>query len=182
MCWDFVALVLQGTGGGLAGTANTKKSADTGRFIMIAGMCFQVLSLLCFMILWLEFILRVKKADASLRDDRFAKMRDSSRKFKWFKRALWISTSLIFVRSVYRIVELQGGFAGPTASEEVSFMILEGPMIILATLAMTLLHPGYGFDGNWHTAAWSLRGRKSDAETSAVGIEEIRTKNVSQSS
>lgn len=47
-----------------------------------------------------------------------------------------------FVRSVYRVAELQQGFNDPIANSEVSFMILEGPMIFLAVFAMTVLHSG----------------------------------------
>jgi hypothetical protein len=77
---------------------------------------------------------------------------------------LAIATVLIFVRSVYRVVELQGGFAGSVASNETLFLILEGTMIILAVLALTVLHPGLAFSGNWQAAGWTMRKKK--AETS----------------
>jgi hypothetical protein len=74
--------------------------------------------------------------------------------------ALWLATILIMIRSIYRIVELQGGFIHGVASNEVAFMILEGPMIILATLTMTVFHPGIAFQGHWKDASWSLRRQK----------------------
>jgi hypothetical protein len=77
---------------------------------------------------------------------------------------MWIATILIFVRSVYRVAELQGGFDGRIANNQTVFMIFEGPMIILATFALTVCHPGYAFAGQWHAAAWSLRGRKVDQD------------------
>jgi hypothetical protein len=76
--------------------------------------------------------------------------------------ALWFATILIMIRSIYRIVELQGGFDGTIANNEVAFMVLEGPMIILATFALTVLHPGYALDRNWQAASWSLRKQKGD--------------------
>ena len=84
---------------------------------------------------------------------------------------LWIATIFIFIRSIYRVVELQDGFDGTIANNEVAFMILEGPMIILASLLLTVFHPGYVFEGNWHAAAWSLRGKKSN--TGSYGMEEV---------
>jgi hypothetical protein len=83
MCCDFTSLVLQGAGGGLAATANTESSTNTGRYIMIAGLASQVLSLAIFMLLWLEFIFRLRKAPESLKDPRFANVRDG-KKFKAF--------------------------------------------------------------------------------------------------
>jgi hypothetical protein len=49
---DFISLVLQGSGGGLAATANDHSESETGRAIMVAGVVFQVVSLLIFMGLW----------------------------------------------------------------------------------------------------------------------------------
>ena len=78
---------------------------------------------------------------------------------------LWIATILIFIRSIYRVVELQNGFNGTIANNEVAFMILEGPMIILASLLLTVFHPGYVFKENWQAAAWSLRGKKPNMDS-----------------
>jgi hypothetical protein len=84
MSCDFVSLVLQATGGGIAAYANTVRSSDVGRFIMIAGMAFQIFSLCIFMALWLEFMLRYSRSSEDQRDARFAELRESSR-FKAFK-------------------------------------------------------------------------------------------------
>jgi hypothetical protein len=62
-------------------------------------------------------------------------------------------------------VELQGGFDGTIASNEPSFMVLEGPMIIVATFSLTVLHPGFAFGGNWEAASWSLRRRMPEPES-----------------
>lgn len=63
----------------------------------------------------------------------------------------------ILVRCSFRVAELKDGFAGDIANDEGLFMALEGPMIMLATLCMTLSHPGYDFNGEWNEAVWSLR-------------------------
>jgi hypothetical protein len=81
-----------------------------------------------------------------------------------FMTALWIATILILIRSIYRVAELEGGFTGTIASNQVSFMILEGPMIILAVGALSVFHPGYAFDGQWKSAGWSLRKPRSDVQ------------------
>ena len=68
-----------------------------------------------------------------------------------------IATGFIFIRSVYRVAELEGGFDGKIAKDEPAFMIFEGPMIIIATGALTIYHPGPCFAGRWTDAVWSLR-------------------------
>lgn len=160
MTADFISLVLQGAGGGLAATADDNDGSNTGRNIMIAGVVFQVVALGTFMLLWGEFSWRLRKTPESDRDVRFVELR-ATKKFKWFTYAMWAATLLIFVRSVYRVAELQQGFDGPIAQDEVLFMILEGPMIFLAVSFLTVLHPGVAFGGQWANAGWSLRGRKS---------------------
>jgi hypothetical protein len=85
MCFDFLSLVLQGAGGGIAATATTRSSGNGGRYTMIAGLAFQVLSLSIFMTMWLEFIMRLRRASETSKDRRFANFRESSGKFKAFQ-------------------------------------------------------------------------------------------------
>jgi hypothetical protein len=61
---------------------------------------------------------------------------------------LAIATIGIFIRSVYRVAELQGGFGGSLANSEALFMIFEGPMTIIAVAALTVFHPGTCFSGD----------------------------------
>jgi hypothetical protein len=61
MTSDFIALVLQATGGAIADTADTSKGSDQGTHIMVGGLAFQVLSLLLFMALTLEFSWSVRR-------------------------------------------------------------------------------------------------------------------------
>lgn len=73
--------------------------------------------------------------------------------------ALAVSTIAIFIRSLYRVVELSGGFGGALANNQATFMVLEGPMLILAVLAMTVFHPGICFNEHWAAAGWRLRSK-----------------------
>ncbi len=68
------------------------------------------------------------------------------------KLGLGLAVLTIFIRSVFRVAELSGGFNGKLFNEQIPFMILEGPMIIIACTAMSALHPGIAFQGSWHEA------------------------------
>jgi hypothetical protein len=62
MCSDFIALVLQSAGGGIADQGSLSPSARNGGVhLMVAGLSFQVLSILIFIGLCAEFFWRVKK-------------------------------------------------------------------------------------------------------------------------
>lgn len=56
------------------------------------------------------------------------------------------------MRSCYRVAELKSGFDGKLANQQVSFMILEGAMIALASIALTVFHPGPVFKDSWKLA------------------------------
>ena len=60
-----------------------------------------------------------------------------------------MATLAIFVRSVFRCVELREGFRGKLANQQFIFMVLEGRMIVIAVGSLTLWHPGLMFQGIW---------------------------------
>ena len=62
---DLLALVLQAIGGGMAATAKGKKGSRTGVNIMIAGLLSQVITMILFLAIWLDFVLRTRRAKIS---------------------------------------------------------------------------------------------------------------------
>lgn len=67
------------------------------------------------------------------------------------------------------MAELEEGFHGRLANDEVLFMILEGPMIIIATTALTAFHPGFclGRESNSIGMGRNTREVEEAAETEA---------------
>ncbi|KAE9965822.1 hypothetical protein EG328_009378 [Venturia inaequalis] len=159
MSCDFVSLLLQAAGGAIAASSDTVKSTDLGVNIMIAGLSFQVVSLVLFIGLCCDFAWSVRKAPKRSLNQSSGALRES-KKFKAFLICLGIATIAVFIRSVFRVAELSDGFHGKLANQEVTFMILEGAMIIIAVSAVTIMHPYFAFGGAWGEAAWSLRGKK----------------------
>jgi hypothetical protein len=180
---DFIALVLQATGGAIADTAGTPEVSHQGTHIMVGGLGFQVLSLLLFIALAVEFALNVR------RDRGVEKQGVNGRSERSFKRflvgmshrflpkhgtdkkgtALALTTLFILTRSSFRVAELAKGFGSKLANEEVPFMILEGAMIVLATASMTAFHPGRAFGEKWVDAGWSWK--KGDVESNRGNSE-----------
>jgi hypothetical protein len=77
---------------------------------------------------------------------------------------LALATITIFIRSVFRMIELNGGFHSALANNEVDFMVLEGAMMVIAVLCLTALHPGVCFDGMWDQTKWSFKGTKNNLD------------------
>jgi len=155
---DFISLVLQAVGGAIASIADPtdKATQDLGVHIMVAGLAFQVFSLALFMVLWGEFIVRMWRCEEGDKNVAFNRL-CASFVFKAFQVSLFTATVLIFVRSVYRVAELESGFGGALANDQTLFMVFEGPMIIAATAVLTVFHPGRSFMGRWAEANWSLK-------------------------
>jgi hypothetical protein len=53
------------------------------------------------------------------------------------------------IRSVFRVAELRDGFQSKLAGNEVAFMVLEGGMIVVATVFLTVFHPGHCLGVSW---------------------------------
>jgi uncharacterized protein YqgC (DUF456 family) len=118
---DIFSLCLQATGGALStlSSGGSKVAVD----IAIAGLSFQVFTLVVFVSLALEFGVRYSRAQRTRTDARETPLPAS---FKMFTGALSLAVILILIRCVYRIDELSNGYNGPLIHDEGLFIGLEG--------------------------------------------------------
>lgn len=144
---------------------------------MVAGLSFQVFTLLVFMVLCLDFGIRTSRRFNSLGDaafdqnPAFASLRKSW-KFKGFLAALTLATICIFWRSVYRVVELGEGWTGDLIRHQWLFVGFEGVMVIVACVSLNLFHPAFCFkEGITGLGGLGSRWRKSkkDVDSSGAG-------------
>lgn len=147
-----ISLVLQATGGGMASVAShNNQPVATGDNIMIAGLSFQVLTLLVFIICCLDFAIRAYGryrrlgAAAAFDQDLAAQKLRGSWLFRGFLLALTVATIGIFWRSVYRVAELSKGWSGPLMFRQDLFIGFEGVMIAVACLVLNVFHPSLCF-------------------------------------
>lgn len=70
--------------------------------------------------------------------------------------ALALATACILIRSIFRVAELSEGFNGPLANQQVTFMVLEGAMVVLAAASLTVFHPAFAMRGAWKGADFKL--------------------------
>ncbi|KAI4273267.1 MAG: hypothetical protein L6R38_006376 [Xanthoria sp. 2 TBL-2021] len=175
ICCDVFSLVLQAVGGAIADTADTKSLEDVGINIMIAGLVFQVVSLTVFAALCADFFWSVRKHGGVGRSALQARLPKSVGRFYFFIGSLSLATLCIYIRSIFRVAELQGGFNGHLANDEVTFMILEGAMVGIASIVLTLPHPGMVFGQNWMMAkARAAAGHEKVASSHDVSMERLR--------
>jgi hypothetical protein len=62
---------------------------------------------------------------------------------------LALATLCIFIRSVYRVVELSEGWTGHLIRQQWLFVGLEGVMVVVAVVALNTCHPAFCFDAKF---------------------------------
>jgi len=153
---DVISLVIQAAGGGLAATALTaNESSESGTHVMVAGLAFQVFSMSIYIFLFLQFFHKIKfynhKQHKELElncqfNPEFEHLR-SNHLFKIFPYVIFTAVIFVYVRCIYRVIELAEGWSGYLITHEAYFMILDALMMGLAILLLLIFHPGFILNG-----------------------------------
>ncbi|KLO10602.1 RTA1 like protein [Schizopora paradoxa] len=152
---DVVALVVQALGGGLASGAT---DPTPGGNIMLAGIAIQLFFLTVFMALAIEYFYRLLNDLPVRREETPAnKVSDGSEsslslekgralltgKTRVFVIGAFVSCFFLFVRAIYRLIELSDGWNGTVIATQWYFDVFDGAMVVSAMLILNVLHPGY---------------------------------------
>jgi hypothetical protein len=159
------------------------KSADLGTNIMIAGLAFQVVTILTFIACSVDFAIRTIRRQRVLGGAAFdqrpeiVKVRNS-RPFKAFLCALSLSAFCILWRSAFRVAELSGGWKGPLMGHQYMFVGFEGILIVVAVAILNIFHPALcmrellELDDGGLKGIWGFRNRKNKAMVSEESVED----------
>jgi len=138
---DTVALVVQSIGGGIASATQP----ILGGRIALGGIALQLVALLFFTFIAGEFLLRFD-FDRPIRRAQEGGAKNTrgvaDRNVRLMILGLSTMTTFLLTRSIYRTVELSGGWDGVIISTEWLFDSFDGAMIVLATFTLNILHPG----------------------------------------
>jgi len=162
--FDVVSLVVQAVGGGIASTANTHKGAVLGGHIMLGGIVFQLFSLIVYVICATEFFLRFF-SDTPIRESSKRQSREPvDKRMKIMICGLIFSTVCLFIRAVYRTIELADGWNGRIISTQVYFNVLDGAMVTLAIYTLNFAHPGVFLQDSVNSNIEKGSGSSTDLE------------------
>ncbi|RHZ74479.1 hypothetical protein CDV55_108722 [Aspergillus turcosus] len=133
---DIISLVVQAIGGGMASAATNHPNGNTapGTHIMVAGIVFQMASITVFVVLAADFVRR------TLRRRLLQSMTGS---IVPLFGAMIFSVVCIYVRSIYRTIELSEGWSGYLITTERYFIALDGAMMVAAVVVFNIFHPGW---------------------------------------
>lgn len=138
---DAIALVIQAVGGAKASIAVHKgTSPDVGGNIMLGGIAFQMAAITIYIILASEFVIRFL-CDKPVRSDAGPGTHYFDSRTRLMIFGLGLSAVLLFIRSVYRMIELADGWVGRIITTQVYFNVLDGGMIVLAMFTLNFFHP-----------------------------------------
>ncbi|EIM90022.1 RTA1-domain-containing protein [Stereum hirsutum FP-91666 SS1] len=149
---DIIALVVQGTGGGIASSADDEAGTNAGGNIMLGGIVFQLVAIVVYACLAAEFFFRYftdrpfrRAGSGNGSTDTIAaelKMPITQR-MKLMILAMILMTTFLLIRSVYRTIELADGWNGTVITTQVYFNVFDGAMITLAMYTLNIFHPGF---------------------------------------
>lgn len=128
---------MQAAGGGLASSASNTPGGDThpGTSTMVAGIVFQLFSITVFVLCAADFLRRIMKMGllGSITRGPLA----------WMLAAMVLSVVCIYIRSIYRTIELAQGWTGYLITHESYFIALDGAMMVVAVVVFNVCHPGW---------------------------------------
>ncbi|BAE57785.1 RTA1 like protein-domain-containing protein [Aspergillus flavus] len=133
---DVISLVIQAIGGGIASAETNKEDGDTapGTHIMVAGIVFQLFSITVFVACAADFVRRVLRRRL---------LQNMSGSITPLFAAMVFSVLCIYVRSIYRTIELSQGWSGYLITREKYFIALDGAMMVAAVGVFNIFHPGW---------------------------------------
>ncbi|KAL3455680.1 RTA1 like protein-domain-containing protein [Aspergillus heterothallicus] len=137
---DIGSIILQAAGGGVAGAAGDEHPdrVNLGNNIMIAGIAFQVGTMSICGLLAVDFVWRVCRGNAV--GEKWAREGRQAGFYAFCAAEVWAFVTVL-TRCIYRLPEMAGGWGNPLMQNEVEFLILDGMMIALAVLGLSILHP-----------------------------------------
>lgn len=127
---DVVSLVVQAVGGGLASVASGKTNGNTkpGTNAMVGGIAFQLGTMTFFALLVLDFLRRTRKLAMPMN-------------YRKVLVALFISFTMIYIRSIYRTIELAQGWEGYLVTHEGFFLGLDAATMVIAVAVFLVFDP-----------------------------------------
>ncbi|EGO01240.1 hypothetical protein SERLA73DRAFT_179372 [Serpula lacrymans var. lacrymans S7.3] len=146
---DAVSLTIQGVGGGIAASASGNgQNANTGGNIMLVGIVIQMIAISIFVLCASEFLIRYAndkplRAPADEEEKVSSLSNGMNPRMKLLIYAIAFNTTCLFIRAVYRTIELTDGWNGRIISTQVYFNVLDAGMVTLAIFTLNFFHPGY---------------------------------------
>ncbi|KAJ5608670.1 hypothetical protein N7528_009237 [Penicillium herquei] len=138
---DLLSFILQGAGGGVMSSSGSADLLVVGQWIIVAGLCVQLVFFGAFIITSICFHCRITQSPTQEAKDSINISGLFSRDWRGLLFALYTASVLILIRSIYRIIEFAQGNSGYVISHEVFLYVFDASMMFLVMIVMNLYHP-----------------------------------------
>ncbi|KAE9388684.1 RTA1-domain-containing protein [Gymnopus androsaceus JB14] len=141
---DITALFVQMGGGSVAsGTDISQTQVNLGSYIMLGGIGFQVVVILCYMALATEYFWRFSRQRPVRRSNEGENPTGViDRRLQLLIYALMFNTGCLLIRAIYRTIELSYGFDGTVIRTQWLFCFFDATMVVFAMYTYNIFHPG----------------------------------------
>jgi hypothetical protein len=132
---DLISLIVQAVGGSMASqaaAATPPRRSETGTNTMVAGIVFQMASITLFVGFFIDFLRRTRKQNTPLGSSVNILIATTT-----------VSVVLIYIRSIYRTIELLQGWSGYLMKHESFFIGLDAVTMFLAVAVFNFVHPAW---------------------------------------
>lgn len=129
---DLLSIIVQAIGGGHASAQDNKVNGNTkpGTDIMIGGIVFQMASITVFGALFSYILFRARNVRLS-------------KGLRLTIAATALAVVLIYIRSIYRTMELLQGWKGFLITHERYFIAFDGSMMAAAVIVFNIINPAW---------------------------------------
>jgi len=124
---------------------------------MVAGILFQLASIIVFSLLFTYVIIRALRSRKDIL---------KQKKIQYVIAATAFSVLVLVIRSIYRTIELLQGWNGYLINTERYFIALDGTMMILFVGVFNFVQPGWS--EAWEGKTGGVLGREEEMVTASV--------------
>jgi hypothetical protein len=138
---DIISLMIQGAGGGILSSAGTNSdSANLGENILLVGLAVNLASFAIFCLQIFYFDYRTRKSPPTIPGGGLCK-----KGWRQFLYLVYLSSLLVLIRQIYRVIEFSQGFTGYVAVHEIYFYIFDAIPIFFAGGIYIICFPANGY-------------------------------------
>ncbi|KAK7757909.1 hypothetical protein SLS62_000287 [Diatrype stigma] len=131
---DVLSFCTQGGGGGLMSTAKKQDDLKKGELVIVGGLAIQVIFFSFFVVVTMIFHRRIAAQPTR-------KSLSLITPWRSLIYVLYVSSALVLIRSIYRIVEYIAGSDGPLLSNEYYLYIFDSLLMAIVTAVFNYFHP-----------------------------------------
>lgn len=151
-------------------SSGSAKLLVVGQWIIVGGLCIQLVFFGAFLITSIIFncrILRAPTEESQISIARGLIPRD----WRELLFALYIVSVLILIRSVYRVVEFVQGNNGYVISHEVYLYVFDASMMFLVMIVMNIFHPSVVLTSNNTQDTEERKSSLAESKTSSAELQ-----------